>query len=442
MATKILVGGSLEDHAVVKYALSSTMPDAVVEVAADGFRTLELARRTRPDLVVLDPAVSPISGPQLVARLREEAPATVVVCWTAEGDVEEATELLLAGSAGYLLKENVPGDLVRHLTAALDGGVVIAPPVAAELLPRFAQAVVREAELTRALAETTMQLQEIAGTKDEIMANVNHELRTPVTIVKGIAHLLKSGRLSEDDQELFVKRMDAAVDKLTGTVEDMLSVADLGRGRLTLVPKTLQMDVLTHEVCDRVADLFPEITIDRFVQPSLQVLADLARLGEAMEQIVDNGCRFSPSGGRVEVTLKRVAEGSALGLRLAEDAAPALEGAALVEPEYEIGTSDRAVGARLGALVGRAFGSGRPPGRVRARFTGAAGQSFGAFLAAGVALELTGEEHSALLVTFPPPAADDTNGNGWASADGGATAPEPGSPDDEAEALLRRLLKE
>ena len=51
-------------------------------------------------------------------------------------------------------------------------------------------------------------------------------------------------------------------------------------------------------------------------------------------------------------------------------------------------------------------------------------------------------EHSALLVTFPPPAADDTNGNGWASADGGATAPEPGSPDDEAEALLRRLLKE
>ena len=369
-----------------------------------------------------------------MARLREEAPATVVVCWTAEGDVEEATELLLAGSAGYLLKENVPGDLVRHLTAALDGGVVIAPPVAAELLPRFAQAVVREAELTRALAETTMQLQEIAGTKDEIMANVNHELRTPVTIVKGIAHLLKSGRLSEDDQELFVKRMDAAVDKLTGTVEDMLSVADLGRGRLTLVPKTLQMDVLTHEVCDRVADLFPEITIDRFVQPSLQVLADLARLGEAMEQIVDNGCRFSPSGGRVEVTLKRVAEGVMFSVTDSGDGlARKLVNKAFREPFVtgeDVLRKEKA-GLGLGLHLARQlivmhggimWADPLPSGGSRVAFCI--------------------PEHSALLVTFPPPAADDTNGNGWASGDGGATAPEPGSPDDEAEALLRRLLKE
>ncbi|HKP18080.1 MAG TPA: hypothetical protein VJT84_06345, partial [Gaiellaceae bacterium] len=52
---------------------------------------------------------------------------------------------------------------------------------------------------------------------------------------------------------------------------------------------------------------------------------------------------------------------------------------------------DRAVGARLGGLIGREFGAGKPPGRVRARFDGSAGQSFGAFLAAGAALELVGE---------------------------------------------------
>ncbi|MGH2450197.1 MAG: glutamate synthase subunit alpha, partial [Candidatus Limnocylindria bacterium] len=47
--------------------------------------------------------------------------------------------------------------------------------------------------------------------------------------------------------------------------------------------------------------------------------------------------------------------------------------------------------ARLGGLVGRAFGTQPPPGRVRARFEGTAGQSFGAFLTAGVELALTGE---------------------------------------------------
>jgi glutamate synthase (ferredoxin) len=85
------------------------------------------------------------------------------------------------------------------------------------------------------------------------------------------------------------------------------------------------------------------------------------------------------------------AGGGELGERLAGEAAPALEGASIVEPLYAICTDDRAVGARLGGLIGRRFAAAAPPGRVRARFEGSAGQSFGAFLAAGVRLELVGE---------------------------------------------------
>jgi glutamate synthase (ferredoxin) len=83
--------------------------------------------------------------------------------------------------------------------------------------------------------------------------------------------------------------------------------------------------------------------------------------------------------------------GGELGERLAAEAEAALEGASIVEPLYPICTDDRAVGARLGGLVGRRFGAGPPPGRVRARFEGSAGHSFGAFLPAGVQLELVGE---------------------------------------------------
>src|SRR5262249_25875181 len=85
------------------------------------------------------------------------------------------------------------------------------------------------------------------------------------------------------------------------------------------------------------------------------------------------------------------ATGGELGERLADDVAPALEGASIVEPRYPICSDDRTVGARLGGMVGRLFGSAPPPGRVRARFEGSAGQSFGAFLAGGVQLELVGE---------------------------------------------------
>ena len=85
------------------------------------------------------------------------------------------------------------------------------------------------------------------------------------------------------------------------------------------------------------------------------------------------------------------ADGWELGARLADDAAPALTGPRLVELAYPIGSGDRTVGARLGGRIGKEFGLAPPPGRVRARFEGVAGQSFGAFLAAGVELDLVGE---------------------------------------------------
>ena len=130
MAIRIVVGGSPEDLAVIEYAFSTTMPDAAIELGRDGFRVLELVRRGRPHVVVLDPAVSSISGPQLVARMREETPASPVVCWTSAPDVDEAADLFLAGAAGYLLKEDGPADLIARISTVLEGGFVIAPRVA------------------------------------------------------------------------------------------------------------------------------------------------------------------------------------------------------------------------------------------------------------------------------------------------------------------------
>jgi glutamate synthase (ferredoxin) len=80
-----------------------------------------------------------------------------------------------------------------------------------------------------------------------------------------------------------------------------------------------------------------------------------------------------------------------LGALLAAQGKAAITGARLVEPAFEITNADRAIGARLGGAIARVAGNGSPAGRVRARFEGSAGQSFGAFLTAGVELRLVGE---------------------------------------------------
>ncbi|MEZ5169212.1 MAG: glutamate synthase-related protein [Acidimicrobiia bacterium] len=82
---------------------------------------------------------------------------------------------------------------------------------------------------------------------------------------------------------------------------------------------------------------------------------------------------------------------SELDKRLLQDAFGVLFEGGEATFDYEIANSDRTVGASLGGAIGLEWGNHLPPGHVTARFTGSAGQSFGAFLADGVTLELTGE---------------------------------------------------
>jgi glutamate synthase domain-containing protein 2/glutamate synthase domain-containing protein 1/glutamate synthase domain-containing protein 3 len=81
----------------------------------------------------------------------------------------------------------------------------------------------------------------------------------------------------------------------------------------------------------------------------------------------------------------------ALGDRVFEDAFPSLWDGTLLSLKYDIRNADRTVGARLGGAIGLEYGERAPEGSVSVRFTGQAGQSFGAFLAAGVEFVLTGE---------------------------------------------------
>ena len=309
MPLTLVVAGSAEDRAVLEEALASAVTDTRIDVAIDAYHAIELARRIRPDAVVIDPAVPGLTPLELLARLKETVPGSPVLCWTAKPDVDEASELLRAGAAAYLLKHDGPAGLVEHLPAVVEGGVVIAPPVAAGLAERFTESIHHQAELSRALEQATKRLEAIESAKEAFIDNVNRELRTPMTIVRGIAHLLKNGTLSEEEESQFVERMDAAVENLTEMIEEMLSLSELGTGKVALEPHGVDMAELLERVCDRIEETYPDATLERNLPGSLPVQVDAPRISEAMAELLDNACRYSPPGGKVLVSLRRVPEG-------------------------------------------------------------------------------------------------------------------------------------
>ena len=133
-AIKLMV---VEDHHIVRQgliALLNTMPDMeVVAEASDGNTGVELFRKHRPDVTLMDLRLPGLGGAEAVAKIRTEYPAArIIVLTTFDGD-EDIYRALQAGARGYLLK-GMFGEELLDAIRAVHAGKTRIPPLVAERL--------------------------------------------------------------------------------------------------------------------------------------------------------------------------------------------------------------------------------------------------------------------------------------------------------------------
>ncbi|QLJ02255.1 response regulator transcription factor [Streptomyces sp. NEAU-sy36] len=131
-----------DDHAVVRaglLALLHSAPDIeVVGEAGSGEEALALARRTAPDVVLMDLQLGAgIDGVETTRRLRAANPAPHVLVLTTYDTDADVTRAVEAGATGYLLKAERAEDLFTAIHAAAKGRPALSPPVAGRVLSRL-----------------------------------------------------------------------------------------------------------------------------------------------------------------------------------------------------------------------------------------------------------------------------------------------------------------
>jgi DNA-binding NarL/FixJ family response regulator len=127
----------VDDHAVVRSGLEQLLggePDLeVVGTASDGDQALELVRRTRPDVVLMDLQMPGTDGVTATRRIVEEVGTDVLVL-TSFSDATRIVAALDAGAVGYLLKDAEPEDLIEGIRAVSRGESPLHPRAARQLL--------------------------------------------------------------------------------------------------------------------------------------------------------------------------------------------------------------------------------------------------------------------------------------------------------------------
>jgi two-component system, NarL family, response regulator NreC len=132
-----------DDHPIVREGLRTVLerePDlSVVGEASDGAETLELVRRLKPKLLVLDVRMPGKSGLEVAQEIAQVSPQTrvlVLSMYAAEGYVMEA---LASGVAGYILKETDTGNLIPAIRQILSGSRYLSPAVNDHVIDVYVQ---------------------------------------------------------------------------------------------------------------------------------------------------------------------------------------------------------------------------------------------------------------------------------------------------------------
>ncbi|MEX2113962.1 MAG: hybrid sensor histidine kinase/response regulator [Pirellulales bacterium] len=296
----LIVDDDVADVELATHALSkSKRPRFAMESAGTLADALDVLRTMVFDAVLLDLNLTDSWGLPTLQGVRAQCPDVPIVVCSGMHDEETVLQAVNCGAQDYLLKGRVMPDMVvRSVVYAIQRQNT-------ERKVRKLLEQVRESEhLLREKNERLAQLNEVAH---QVVDNVSHEFRTPLTVIHEYAALMKDGvggTLSEDHQR-FVEIISDRTDDLAVMVDDLLDVSRIEAGLLAMARKSCRV----HEIVDHVRVALERKAKIRKVELQIDVPADLPlvfcdpdKVGRILTNLAVNAIKFAGEPGCVRIT--------------------------------------------------------------------------------------------------------------------------------------------
>jgi two-component system, sensor histidine kinase len=293
----IVVILNVDDNESARYNKTRMLRQAgfsVVE-AQNGAEALRLLETNPPQLAVLDVQLPDMNGIALCAQIKNH-PHTrgiPVVQVSATFVTERDREVGLEGGAEIYLTEPLePHELVTAVRVLLR---------------------LRHTEREREVAfqcehQARLQAEEATRLKDEFLANLSHELRTPMNTITGWTHLLRTGKLDATQGARALESIERAARAQAQLIEDLLDISRIVSGKLHLALQSIELRQMIETAVESQRPIAQAKGVGLSVKPSgetLMVFGDAGRLQQVLLNLLSNAVKFTPSGGQVELAVER-----------------------------------------------------------------------------------------------------------------------------------------
>jgi len=275
-----------------------------VDTAASGEEALKKVLRNEYVLIILDVQMPGMDGFEVAEAISgySKAKETAIIFLSAVNTENKfITKGYSSGGLDYITK-----------------------PVDMDILLLKVKTFYRIYEQSRKLIEVQKELlkeiefrKQAERKKDEFISIASHELKTPLTSVKGYMQLLERN-LDRGDIATVKRHLDKAqiqIEKLNDLIADLLDISKIESGKLKFNKKLFNIDTLMDSVIEIIHQSNPEFTISKNGIIGKEIYGDEARIEQVVINFLTNAIKYSPGTAEVHINLELLGEKIYLGVR-------------------------------------------------------------------------------------------------------------------------------
>ncbi|MFP4323351.1 MAG: sensor histidine kinase, partial [Anaerolineales bacterium] len=260
---------------------------------------------------------------------------------------------MLSFGVAILLSYWITRSVARPLAHIANAAGQVAAGDYAQRVP--VQGVTEARVVAQAFNDMTAQVQATQKAQQDFLANVSHDLRTPLTSIQGYSQAIMDGVTDDPAHSASIINYEAA--RLTRLVQDLLDIARIQSGRMQMLRQAIALDGILRNVGEslNIKARDANITLHLDIQPLPRIAGDGDRLAQVFTNLVDNALKHTSEGGQVWLRAEPQAQGIMVTVQDTGEGIPKDDLARIFERFYQVDKSRQRGAQRIGTGLGLAI---------------------------------------------------------------------------------------